>query len=611
MKKAKELKTFRNSVKLLRLGMRFSKEFFVWKLIWVVVKAARTVLVDILLLKFVLDAITEGKTFGETIGFVLLCVSFSFAEMYINDWVNTYIQPIAKNKIHKSVHQMIFGKICTIDLEKFDDCSFYDKYIWTLEKASDQMMLCMENYMKLIASIISMISIAAIICTASPVVILFSVVPMIFVSFFGKKINRIEYACEQEVNPVSRRKNYSRRVFYLKEYVQDIRSSEIKNVMMNNFEESADKEIAIQKKYAKQKMAATSIKDSGYGFAQGLGLYLYIVYKAIVEKSFTAGTCASIINAVDRLSGYFYQFTFSLLAVQKNGLYAEDFFEFLKCNSVIEAQETEIQETETQGTENLEAGNQVIPALESIKIENLSFQYCNTDKWALKNINMSIRKGEKIAIVGYNGAGKSTLIKLLLRFYDSQAGAIFYNGQNIKGFSARQYRKKFSTIFQNFQIYAATLLENIVMNIGTSEEEKAKALACLKRTKLDVGQEDLLKSITKEFDEKGLEFSGGQRQKVAIARALYTDGDFVIMDEASSALDPIAENEINQLILNTMINKTILIITHRLSTVKHVDKIYFMENGEIVESGTHEELMGLNGKYAEMYSVQARQYSHV
>lgn len=596
MNRAKELKTFRNSIKLLRLGMKFSKEFFVWKLIWVIVKAARTVLVDILLLKFVLDAITEGKTFFETIGFVLLCVSFSFAEMYINDWVNTYIQPIAKNKIHKSVHQMIFGKICTIDLEKFDDCSFYDKYIWTLEKASDQMMLCMENYMKLIASIISMISIAAIICTASPVVILFSVVPMIFLSFFGKKINRIEYECEQEINPVSRRKNYSRRVFYLKEYVQDIRSSGIKNVMMNNFNESADKEIAIQKKYSKEKMAATSIKDSGYGFAQGLGLYLYIVYKAIVEKTFTAGTCASIINAVDRLSGYFYQFTFSLLAVQKNGLYAADFFEFLKCRSVIETEEAE---------------SDAVPALECIKIENLSFQYCNTDKWALKNINMSICKGEKIAIVGYNGAGKSTLIKLLLRFYDSQEGAIFYNGQNIKEFYVRKYRKKFSTIFQNFQIYATTLLENIVMNISASEEEKAKAFACLKKTNLDVRQEDMMKSITKEFDEKGLEFSGGQRQKVAIARALYTDGDFVIMDEASSALDPIAENEINQLIINTMKNKTILIITHRLSTVKHVDKIYFMENGQIVESGTHDELMDLKGKYAEMYSVQAKQYSHV
>lgn len=596
MNKAKELKTFQNSVKLLRLGMKFSKEFFVWKLIWVMVKAARTVLVDILLLKFVLDAITEGKTFAETIGFVLLCVSFSFAEMYINDWVNTYIQPIAKNKIHKSVHQMIFGKICTIDLEKFDDCSFYDKYIWTLEKASDQMMLCMENYMKLIASIISMISIAAIICTASPVVIIFSVVPMIFVSFFGKKINRIEYECEQEINPVSRRKNYSRRVFYLKEYVQDIRSSGIKNVMMNNFNESADKEIAIQKKYSKEKMAATSIKDSGYGFAQGLGLYLYIVYKAIVEKTFTAGTCASIINAVDRLSGYFYQFTFSLLAVQKNGLYAADFFEFLKCQSVIETEEAE---------------SDAVSALECIKIENLSFQYCNTDKWALKNINMSICKGEKIAIVGYNGAGKSTLIKLLLRFYDAQEGAIFYNGQNIKEFYVRKYRKKFSTIFQNFQIYATTLLENIVMNISASEEEKAKAFACLKKTNLDVRQEDMMKSITKEFDEKGLEFSGGQRQKVAIARALYTDGDFVIMDEASSALDPIAENEINQLIINTMKNKTILIITHRLSTVKHVDKIYFMENGQIVESGTHDELMDLKGKYAEMYSVQAKQYSHV
>lgn len=469
MNNTKGINTIRNSMKLFRLGIKFCKEFFVWKLIWVLVKAARTVLVDVLLLKFVLDAIAEGKSFYETIGFVLICVGFSFAEMYINDWVNTYVQPIAKNKIHKAVHQMIFRKICTIDSEKFDDSLFYDKYIWTLENASDQMMLCMENYMKLVASIVSMISIAAIICTASPVVIVFSVVPMIFVSFFGKKVNRIEYECEQEINSVSRRKNYSRRVFYLKEYVQDIRSSGIKNVMMNNFIDSADKEIAIQKKYSKAKMAATSIKDSGYGFAQGLGLYLYIIYKAIVEKSFTAGTCASVINAVDRLSGYFYQFTFSLLAVQKNGLYAADFFKFLNHESIIEVGETE-------GT--------AVSEFESIKIENLSFKYCNADTFALKNINMDIRKGEKVAIVGYNGAGKSTLIKLLLRFYDPQTGGIYYNGESVKEFQVQDYRKKFSTIFQNFQIYATTLLENIVMNISVSEEEKAKALACLAKAKL-------------------------------------------------------------------------------------------------------------------------------
>ena len=126
---------------------------------------------------------------------------------------------------------------------------------------------------------------------------------------------------------------------------------------------------------------------------------------------------------------------------------------------------------------------------------------------------------------------------------------------------------------------------------------------------MDMQYENLNCNITKEFDKEGLEFSGGQKQKIAIARAIYSDGDFVIMDEASSALDPIAENEINQLILNTMQDKTILIITHRLSTVKHVDRIYFMENGQIVEKGTHDELLDLNGKYAEMYSIQAKQYN--
>lgn len=226
----------------------------------------------------------------------------------------------------------------------------------------------------------------------------------------------------------------------------------------------------------------------------------------------------------------------------------------------------------------------------------------------MKDINLTINSGDKIAVVGLNGAGKSTLVKLILRFYDPQQGKILYNHNDMKKYNVHELRSHFSTIFQDFQLYATKLSENVIMNVEEDESQVQRAYEFLKNVNLAVERENLSNTITKEFDENGLEFSGGQKQKIAIARALFADSDFIIMDEASSALDPIAEREINELIVNSLSDKTLMIITHRLTTVKHVDKIIFMDNGRIAESGSHSELMKLGGKYFELYKTQAEQY---
>lgn len=195
-----------------------------------------------------------------------------------------------------------------------------------------------------------------------------------------------------------------------------------------------------------------------------------------------------------------------------------------------------------------------------------------------------------------------------MRFYDPQNGVINYNNQDIRTLPVKSYREQFSTIFQDSNLYAVSLIENITMDQINSEDE-IKAKRCLCKVNLNEYNKCLYKNVTKEFDNNGLEFSGGQRQKISIARAIFNNRDIVIMDEASSALDPISEHEINNLMLKELNDKTILIITHRLTTVKNVDKIYFLENGEIIEAGNHEELMSLKGKYAEMYTLQAKNYA--
>ena len=229
----------------------------------------------------------------------------------------------------------------------------------------------------------------------------------------------------------------------------------------------------------------------------------------------------------------------------------------------------------------------------------------------LKNVDLKINRGEKIAFVGYNGAGKTTLIKLLMRLYDPAEGEILYNGENIRDFSPEHYRKHIGAVFQDYRIFAATLAENVLGGEFTDadEERVMRAIrAASFEDKLNTFEKGIHTHLTQEFYNDGEGLSGGESQKVAIARVFARDHDIIIMDEPSSALDPISEYSLNQSILEYTADKTVIFISHRLSTTRMADRIYMFDNGQIAETGSHEELMTLGGKYAEMYTVQAKKY---
>lgn len=229
----------------------------------------------------------------------------------------------------------------------------------------------------------------------------------------------------------------------------------------------------------------------------------------------------------------------------------------------------------------------------------------------MKNINFSIHPGEKIAIVGYNGAGKTTLTKLLMRLYDVTDGEIWLDSINIKEYSIKDYRDYFGAVFQDYKLFAGTVSENVMMDI-VKKSDVPIVLDSLNQSgfseKLNSFPQKEETMLTREFDKKGTGLSGGEAQKVAIARVFAKNCKIVVLDEPSSALDPISEYNLYHSMLNAAKEKSVVFVSHRLSTTRIADKIYMFEKGEIIERGSHDELMELNGKYAQMFNLQAEKY---
>lgn len=245
-----------------------------------------------------------------------------------------------------------------------------------------------------------------------------------------------------------------------------------------------------------------------------------------------------------------------------------------------------------------------------IEFRNVSFKYAGSDAYAVKNINLNLKVGERLAVVGMNGSGKTTFIKLLCRLYDPAEGEILMNDFNIRKYDYRQYLDIFSVVFQDYNLLAVSLGNNVA-SAATWNGEKAERL--LQEVGFGERYAEMSKKLEtplyKNFDEDGVNISGGEAQKIALARALYRDAPFIILDEPTAALDPIAEAEIYSKFDGIVGDKTAIYISHRLSSCRFCDKIAVFDNGEIVQIGTHEELLSNeNGKYYELWQAQAQYY---
>lgn len=358
----------------------------------------------------------------------------------------------------------------------------------------------------------------------------------------------------------------------------------------------ATQKILIDGEKTLRKISMRTAKSSSFiailGALVGFGVYLFISVKGLFGL-FGIGSLVLYCGSFMQIISGIMMFANTLGKLKEILPLARDYFKILEAES-----------TMVYGSHELDLSDKF-----EIEFKNVSFKYPNTESYALKNINIKINNGEHLAVVGRNGSGKTTFIKLMCRLYDVTDGEILINGINIKEYSKESIIKLYSVVFQDFKIFSTTLAQNISANEEYDKERLYDALdkANIKDRVLAMENKEST-YLYKDLDKSGVEISGGEAQKLALARALYKDSPVVILDEPTAALDPVAENEIYNRFNSFVDNKTAIYISHRLSSCVFCNRIAVFDNSQLVEAGTHGKLLERGGVYASLWNAQAEYY---
>ena len=487
---------------------------------------------------------------------------------------------------------VLFRKLESIDYDFHEQPDFLDNYTRALDNGAEKIYNVAKNQMSLIKTVIRSIAVFAVILSVHYLAIIYTLGIALVDALLRQVRARLNYDRMTQMRPHLRKRWFISRSYFVKDAIPDIKTTDINDVMLDEHQKATNGQLKEYMHYSNRLVIFDSLGSflmaSIYPVIIGIVSYTILDIKDIASLATLTVAATTISNLVN-------SFNSVLTDIQVDSLEAKVTFEVLDMDSQIEG----------KGGEELE-GN-----FSSLEVKNVTFAY--TDKDILKNVNIKIRKGEKIAIVGSNGAGKTTLVKLLLRLYDPKDGEILINGKDYRLLDVKSLRKKVGAVFQNNEDYSVTVAENVLLRKVNSKEDEEKVIESLKFGDLYdyvmALPDGINTSVSKEFHREGTIFSGGQRQKLAVSRGYAQNYDLFILDEPSSALDPIAEAKMYHNMLELGKDKTLIFISHRLSATANVDRIYLFEDGMVKEEGTHEELMNIpNGRYKEMFTSQSEKY---
>lgn len=588
------MKRIKANLKMIFMVFKYSPMFAIMAIVMIAVDVFETLL-GLYILEHVIELIENNNSFDKVLMFIVVSVALQTFCMAFRSIYNGYIRTKGRNVWVKKIQGVIYKKAKEIDISYFDDPKLYDKFSRALKQSDIKSIDCFESIITLISALCSVLSLAIYMVVNVPELFIVAILTSLVTFFCYYKMNKLGYALYKDVEVHEREIAYVNRTFYLEKNAYDLKTT---NMALLLLEKKHNTYLEYDKKYRKCENKERKYRfgeDLIYQIVVNFVTYAYLM-KKVYDNLLTIGEFTALSASVWKFINRFYSFSRSIANLGDKFQYVEDFLWLMNYEANIENSKKKHSDFD----------------FEVLKFENLSFKYPNQEEYALNNISLQINKGEKIAIIGYNGAGKTTLTKLLLKLYEPASGKIYINNIDYDNLSAFDVREKSSIILQNFQIYSATILENVLMRKKMYCDDEEVVIEALKKVglydKVMSFKDGLNTVLTKEFSNDGVELSGGERQKLAIARVFASKANIAILDEPTSALDPLAEKEINDKIIKMGDEKTIIIISHRLSTIVNVDKIYVMGNGCILESGTHYELMKLNGVYNEMFSAQAELY---
>ena len=550
---------------------------------------------NIIIPKLLIDELVGARNVNILVTYVIFIVGINVLSQMLTNVVDC-CKSILAEWFDEYFQRMIAAQAMDMDYEHTEDPAALDQ----LNKAKDGMswysggMVGIMNCFSLIVSnIIVLAGVAAIVIVGCPWLLPVQLLALVGITWMNAKVNKIEADSYAQMSKVNRVFGYLFWHLINFKYGKDVRLYDSKKMMCKKGDAMIDDLVGIWKNRSRKQLVYFQWSNVFNALRDGIS-YFYIGLLA-VTKRITVGDFSMYIGCASSFYWSLDGVVENLQQIGKRCNYAHELTKFLSYPAAMK-----------KGSEKLS------DCPHTIEFKKVSFKYPRTEKFILKNLSLTIKSGEHLSVVGLNGAGKTTFIKLLCRLYDVTDGEILLDGKNIKSYADDEYRRLFAVVFQDFNLFAFSLRENIALDKAEDcSDEELKEILTLTGLENDVKKlpKALDTVIYKSFDEDGTELSGGQQQKTAISRALFRNAPVVILDEPTAALDPIAEYEIYRQFNSLVGGKTAIYISHRLSSCKFCDKIAVFAGETVAEYGTHDELVSReNGIYAEMFAAQAQYY---
>ena len=584
----------KNIIFALKLVWQTDKKLLIGYLINMTVNGIFSMFVqNILFLKILLSIIDRKGSFEEYFRSLLLFLGVSVFLKAVN-WLSNYMRQAATKNVLKGLNNLVFRKAISLDVSCYEDPAFYDKYQRATNVLSwsyfDAICSCVSV---IIGNTAALLLVIGTVTAIDPMYLLFLLpVALVFVIEIIK--SKLVYKRDLEMTKNNRVKAYIQRTVFLKDFSKDMRTSNIFAVLMHRFKAAIDANVLILKKYGVKLFIFSMVSSLFSEFIPIIGTYAFAGYQFIYKSNLTISGFSVVLSSINSVRESIMPIVNNFEMITQMAYYFQNLRDFFDYEPKVENGKEECRE------------------FQSLEFKNVSFRYPSAEKNSLTDVSFKINKGETVALVGVNGAGKSTIVKLLLRFYDATEGEILLNGRNIKEYDLASLRRSYGAVFQDYRNFAVSVFENIMCHECTDEEKKIAQKALMqsgiwdKISGLPKGGDTV---ITKEFEKDGIGLSGGENQKVSVARLFAKDFQFAVLDEPSSALDPIAEYKMYENLIEVTKDKTVMYISHRLSSAVLSDKIIVISGGRVIETGSHKELLNSGGEYSRMFTLQASSYN--